>query len=220
MARTIKRYKRAFKKRRKQAPGFLQKGVGIAKKAYKIAKFVAGAINVEYKYFINGSSLTANTWNGNIVSLLYPSQGVAANERVGDSIKMKDLVIRGEWNRNVAGLTSEVCRVIVFIDKEGLITLGSQLLETTGTYGSVYSQKNENNRYLTKTLYDRSFVVNNTDNQQRFFKIILKGLNHHVHFLTGLNTVRNNEIKIATFCQSASNGSQFTYISRFTYVDN
>lgn len=213
---------RSYKKRnmKRKPKGFLQKALPVARKAFKIAKYVANAINVEYKYFLNGSSLSTNDWNGTIVSLLYPSQGIAANERTGDSIKIKDLVIRGEFNRNVLGLTSEVCRIIVFIDKENLVTTGSQFLQVTGSYSSVYSQKSENNRYLTKTLYDKTFVVNNTDTQQRYFKIYLKNLNHHVHFLTGLSTVRNNEIKMLTICQSASNGAQFSYISRFSYVDN
>ena len=116
-------------------------------------------------------------------------------------------------------MNSEACRLIVFIDKESLITAGTFLLQTTGTYSSVYSEKNENNRYLTKVLYDRTFVVNNADTQQRQFKIYLK-IKSPYPFLATTNQVRNNEIKIAFFTQSPTNGSQISFISRFSYIDN
>lgn len=192
----------------------------IAKTALKTAKFVAGVINAEYKYFVNGASLVAQDWNGGISQLIYPSQGIGATQRIGDSIKMKDLVIRGEWTRNTAGLTSESCRLIIFVDKDNDTTTGADFLQTTGTYGSVYSEKNENNRYKTKTLYDRTFDVNNYNRQTNKFKIVLKKLNHHVHFQAGTTTVKNNEIKMLLITQSPTNGSEFTYISRFSYVDN
>lgn len=210
--------KRTFKKRSYTKSKW--NVASIAKTALKTAKFVAGIINAEYKYFVNGASLTAQDWNGGLSNMIYPSQGVGASQRTGDSIKIKDLIIRGEWTRNTAGLTSESCRLIIFIDKENSVSQGSDFLQTTGTYGAVYSEKNEDNRYKTKTLYDRTFDVNNYNRQSNKFKIVLKKLNHHIHFVNGTNTIKNNEIKMLLITQSPTNGSEFTYISRFSYVDN
>lgn len=94
---------RRIRRTRRKPKSFLQKALPVAKKAFQIARKVASMVNTEYKYFINGISLTSVDWNGTIYSLTYPSQGVTASERTGDSIKMTDLVIRGEWNRNVLG---------------------------------------------------------------------------------------------------------------------
>ena len=74
-------------------------------------------------------------------------------------MKMKSLVIRGEFERNTLGVTSEVCRLIIFIDKDNTITSGSQLLNNYGSNAVVYSQKNEDTKFDSKIIYDKTFIV-------------------------------------------------------------
>ena len=191
----------------------------IAKTALKTAKWVASVVNVEYKEIQFGSSSTVASWNGTLNTLNTINQGVGVSQRTGDTLKMKTLALRGEFERNTLGATSEVCRLIIFIDKDNTITTGAQLLNNTGSNAVVYSQKNEDTKYDTKVLYDKSFNVNSVSSPQRFFDIVIK-IPYHAHFVAGTSTVGHNALKMAYFCQNATNGAKITWQSRLSYVDN
>lgn len=209
------RKKRNYKRSRKSTLGNV---ASLAKTAFKTAKFVAGLVNVEYKYYDIGAGLVTSTWNGAIVNLCQPAQGITALTRTGDSIKIKNLTFRGEFNKNVLGIASEVVRMIIFWDKQNVINTVADFLQYTGLYGSVYSQKNENTKYETKTLYDRSYIINSTY-QQRKFDVVLK-INQHCNFQAGSTTIDTGALKVLYIGQSPINGPQFSYNSRCTYIDN
>ena len=212
----MKRSRRNYKKKPK---GFLQKALPVAQKALKVAKFVAGVINVEYKWLQVGSSSTVGTWNGTLVTLNSCNQGSGASQRNGDTMKMKSLVIRGEFERNTLGVTSEVCRLIIFIDKDNTITSGSQLLNNYGSNAVVYSQKNEDTKFDSKIIYDKTFVVNDQSFKQIRFNIYKK-VGWHTHYTAGTSTIAHNALKMAFFTQTPSNGAKITYQSRLSFVDN
>ena len=192
---------------------------GLAKKAFKTAKWVAGLVNSEYKYFDVNILPSAHNYNGTITSALcVPAQGTAAQDRTGDSIKMKNLTIRGEWLLNAAGATQETVRIIVFIDKQNNITSGAQLLQSVGNVNAPYSPKNNDNRYDSKFLIDKTYVLD-ADNPIKKIDWVIK-LNLHQHFNTGTTTVDTNAIRIGLFTQSATSGAQFQYYGRTTYIDN
>ena len=50
---------RRIRRTRRKPKSFLQKALPVAKKAFQIARKVASMVNTEYKYFINGISLTS-----------------------------------------------------------------------------------------------------------------------------------------------------------------
>jgi len=218
----MRRYRKSNYRRKRTYRRKTKKGTnwaGLAKKAFKTAKWVAGLVNAEYKYFDVNILPASHNYNGTVTSALcVPAQGTAAQDRTGDSIKMKNLTMRGEWLLNAAGAAQETVRIIIFIDKQNNITSGAQLLQAVGNANAVYSPKSNDNRYDTKFIIDKTYVLD-SDNPIKKLDWVIK-LNLHQHFNTGTTTVDTNAIKIALFTQSATNGAQFQYYSRVTYMDN
>lgn len=196
---------------------FLQKALPVAQKALKVAKFVAGALNVEYRYNIASASLVSTSWNGSVNSLILPSQGDTAIARQGDSIKLKNIVFRGVVDYNTLGV-AETVRVIIFIDKQNSISTASQYLQTTGVYLATESVKNEDNKFRTKCLFDRHYMVS-ADRPQARIKWDAK-LNFHQHYQAGTTTVTTNALKILIISQNPTNTARMSYISRVSFVDN
>jgi len=197
--------------------GFLEKALPVAQKALKVAKFVAGIINAEFKYNLASASLVTPTWNGTVTSLCLPSQGSGADQRTGDSIKLKDFVIRGVIDFNALGVP-EMVRVVIFIDKQNAITTGAQFFQTVGVYLATESEKNEDNKYETKTLFDRTFMVSNYKPQTKFKYAMPIG--YHTHFTKGTTAISNNALKMCYISQNPTNSAKISYIVRTGYVDN
>lgn len=214
--------KRRIQKRRyKKAPqksSTLSNIASIAGTALKTAMFVKSLVNVEYKYFDSAASLAVQTWNGGLSSLCLPAQGVGALQRTGDSIKMKTLTLRYAWERNPLGINNEVCRIVIFIDKENSITLGSQYFTAIGTVNAPFQSKNPDNKYDTKVLYDKLHYVDTY--RPVTVKSLVINIDEHCHFNIGTTTVDKNALKMLLISQTATNGPQFTYNSRVSYVDN
>lgn len=213
MARKIYRKKKIQRK----PQNFLQKALPVAKKALKVAKFVAGIINAEYKYQEASVSLQVPTWNGTLYTLCTPAQGAGATARNGDSLKMMNLTMRGVIDYNTLGI-AEMVRLIIFIDKQNIITTGAQFLQYTGVYMATSSPKNEGNKFDTKVLYDRIFPVSLYKPQYKF--TINMKLNSHVHFAAGTTTIENGALKLLFISQNPTNSPRFSYITRVTFVDN
>ena len=190
----------------------------IAKTALKTAKWVAGLVNAEYKYYdVSPSSLIASTYSGYITGpLCAPPQGVDVESRTGDSIKMVNMTLRMLLQYN--GTNFENVRVIVFIDKENTITNVSDYLDTIGTTSSVLSPKNQVNQYDSKTIMDKTFAIS-ANRPQAIIQKVFK-LNLHEHFQASTTTVKNNAIKMIVIGQQPSAGSLFQYFSKITYLDN
>lgn len=212
-------YKRRYKKRnyKKKGNSTLGNVASIAKTAFKTAKWVAGIINAEYKYQEASVSLQTPTWNGTLYTLCTPAQGAGATGRNGDSIKMKTLTLRGLIDYNTLGM-AEMVRVIIFIDKQNVVTTGAQMLQYTGVYMATNSPKNEGNKFDTKILYDKCFPVSLYKPQYKFNTVIK--LNSHVHFAAGTTTIENGALKMLFISQNPTNSPKFSYITRVTYVDN
>lgn len=215
-----KRYPRKNYRRRKV---YKKKQTGtnwgsIAKTALKTAKWVAGLVNAEYKYWDVSPSLPiASTFNGYITGpLCAPPQGVDVESRTGDSIKMVNLTMRLllQWN----GANFENVRVIIFLDKENSITNVSDFLDITGTQLAVLSPKNQINQYDTKTIFDKTYNITQTRPQVLIEKVFK--LDMHEHFQASTTTVKNNAIKMIIIGQQAAAGTTFQYFSKITYLDN
>ena len=189
---------------------------GLARKAFKTAKWVAGLVNAEYKFFEVNTSPTAVDYNGGIYALCYPAQGVTAETRNGDSIKIKNLTLRGQFSQN--STTTETVRMIIFIDKENETVAGSDLLEITGSSQGVFSPKNPNLRFDSKILLDKTYIINSNSPIKKFDLTLKIGV--HTNFIATTTNASNNALKLLVIGQNASAGSKFQFYSRCTYLDN
>lgn len=211
--RTFKRRPRRTNKRRT--------GVNwgsLAKTALKTAKWVAGLVNAEHKYYDVSPSLPiASSYNGYLTGpLCAPPLGTDAESRTGDSIKMSNMTLRMVINYN--GTNYENVRVIIFLDKLNTILTVANYLDTVGLATAVLSPKNQNTQYDSKTIMDRTFAIS-SNRPQQIIKRVFK-LNLHEHFQASTTTVKNNAIKMIVIGQQAGAGATFQYFSKITYLDN
>lgn len=218
--------------RRKPVPGYggmVGRGVGYLRNQLttkgstanwmlKKVKQLADAVNIEYKEFELQTNPTPD-FNGTIVNLCVPAQGIAFNQRVGDSIKMQTLTIRG---RIVAGPTlAESIRIIVFIDKENQITVGTDMLDNTGGIYATLGAKNEDNKYRSQVLWDRTFDVSPNDRPIINFQEVIQ-IDVHEHFTAGLTAIRDNSLKLMMISNlsSVSATAQVVWCSYVSYTDD
>lgn len=206
--------------RRRRYPRRRQQGTnwtGLAKKAWKTAKWVASVVNVEYKQVGINQSTTNNNYNGVVYELITPAQGSANNQRTGDSIKCKNLTIRGQIQYDTI---AENCRVMLVMDKENSIATGANLLQTTGSVLATLSQKDNDNYYKSKILWDKVFTVN-ANMPIRTFNKVFK-LDFHTHFEAGSTTIEDGSLKLVFFGQTngAAGASQHLFVTEVSYIDN
>lgn len=199
--------------------GWLKSAVGVAEtamKAYTIAKSVQAIVNTEFKYYSLSSVNVTPNWNGTYFLLNSIPQGITAVTRTGDSVKLKNLVMRYEWFQNMA--IQEEVRVIIYWNKENNISTGPLMLTNAGSSLVTMSSKLEDNRYDTKIIYDKTHKVTSMNP-------IVKGefnfkLDHHTHFNAGTASPDMGALSMLVFSQQSVAGSNFSYVSRLSFVDN
>jgi len=218
--------------RRKRVPGYggmIGRGLGWAQRNFtskgSTANWVVGkvrqladAVNIEYKEFEINSNPTPD-YGGSVAVLCAPTQGVGFTSRVGDSIKMQTLTLRGKV---IAGPTlAETVRIIVFNDKQNVITTGTDLLDNPGTPYVVLAGKNEATKYQSQILFDRTFNVSPGYRPIIDFEAVIP-INLHTHFVAGSTTIKDNALKncIISGLSSASATAQVLWCSYVSYTDD
>jgi hypothetical protein len=143
----------------------------MARSAYRIGQEIKDLINVEQKRLEITSigAAAANTqlsFNGTTpVTLNNPSQGVADNQRTGDSIKCQTLTLR--WYHQVppafAGARVPVRFVLFWQEDNTTPQLLVNIFRTMGNANAVISPKDYDNRFNTKILHMRDYLVEGND---------------------------------------------------------
>lgn len=205
-------YRRRYKKKNYNKSGW----GNTARKALKIASTVAKMVNAETKYLDINLSPTASTYNGAIITLCNPTQGTNVNQREGDSIKMKNLTLRAQFKQN--GTVQESIRMILFIDKQNNINACSDLLAAVGVSNAIYSPKLEVNKFDSKILWDKTYIIS-TDSPIKEIERVIK-IGYHEQFVASSATLATNALKIAFISQSSLAGTTYAFYSRVTYYDN
>lgn len=209
------RAKKTFKKKSYSRTRGRTGVLAYAKKALKVASYVAKQINAEYKYTELANTGVVSSNAGGFYTLCQPAQGNLVNQRSGDSIKMKTLTLEGSVARNT---NDEIFRLIIFIDKEMSVTTTGSFWENPSDPQCVFSDKNQDNKFKTKVLYDRKFTVSTYQPLHRF-NIVLK-VPYHVHFQAGTSTIENNGLRLFMVSQQGTTGALFTFHAHTTYLDN
>lgn len=192
---------------------------GYAYSAFKLARRLADAVNIEYKERDTASSITPS-WTGSVASLVGNiAQGDGNAERVGDSIKLQNLTAR--MIVTPGSTNTEYLRVIFFHDKQNAITTGAQLLQNVGSIQAIISPKNEDNKYMTKILYDKVIPIVPTSAKAVFKDHIVIPLNWHTHYTAGSTTVKDGDLKVAFFSSVTTNSQALlSYNFWVSYTDN
>lgn len=187
------------------------------KQLWRDVKKLKDIINTEYKFSpFNHDAMVDNI--GTLTPLGYPSQGTGDTARVGDSIKLQRLSARGSIVYNGG---SSVARIIILNDKQSTVGNVWDYLDDTAynTVNAPYSPKDYDNRFTTKTLYDKTFCVS-ADNPHKLIDIDLP-LNFHTQFIDGTTSRRSGALQMITLSSSETSNLPYVRLNgKITFTDN
>jgi len=194
--------------------------MSVAKKAnaaYHMARKLKDQVGgIEYKH-VDLISAFAPDNDGDLVILNSIAQGDSDNTRDGDKIKMQNLTIRFDVIGNA--VTPDLVRLIIFHDKQNVIATVADYLQGVSEISSVLQPKNYDQRFRSKTLYDRTFTVSPDGPRIRHVTKVIK-LNISTQYQGGTTTALTGSLKFIVLAIPAVAVSAFNMVSRLTYTDN
>lgn len=194
-----------------------------ANKALRLARKVANLVNIEFKYKDTSLSQTAFDWSGSIATLNNPAQGQTDTTRIGDSIKVQSLKIRGTVNNASGANITSNCRLIVFWDEQEQISTAADLLENTASTVTPFSPKHYDKRFRSIVLFDQMVTmssVSGSNSAFRNFEIELP-IGKHTQFSAASTTINTGALKFLYISDLVtSNLPTITYYARVFYTDD
>jgi len=191
-----------------------------ANKALKLARRIADAVNIEYKEFYEDRSSTVAVWSGIYDTLNAIPQGDGNAERVGDSLKVQNLTLRGTIRIPTNATIGENVRVMVVWDKQNTLSAGSDLLQDTANEFTSFSTKNLNTKYQNQVLYDQVFrMIPNTEMSMQTIDIFIP-VNQHTNYQPGAIFITDGALKIFVFNDISGGACSYLYKALVTYTDN
>lgn len=180
-------------------------------------------INIETKYRPLYHAFGAVSDAGTLYPLSELAQGLTSTTRVGDSIRIQGLEIRGNVEINAAA-SNTLIRVMVFRDLDGpgtYPTIGD-VLEQTGGSAGVISTARFNRRERFSILYDELFALSSGSNASATFHYS-SGQNGHILYL-GTTAAEASDgkgtIYVLTVSNEAANTPSLRSYSRLLFTDD
>lgn len=220
--------KRQYKRKRVQRSkyGFLKSaaraGLALAAPsagvlALRMARRLKDMVNTEYKFYdVNNAS--SPDYTGSLSTLNTPSQGQTDITRIGDSIKVQNLVIRGSI---AVGGAANSLRMMILWDSQAKSSVTSDVLQYVGSVYAPFSPKNYDKRFQTKILHDKVYtLVPNSDSALRIFDLVIP-IDQHTQFEGGTSTINTGALKILLIsATTVPSAPSVTYQARISYTDN
>lgn len=194
-----------------------------ANKALSLARKVADMVNVEYKHFDQVVNAVQPDYNGTLVTLNNMAQGTTDATRIGDSIKVQNVIIRGQVVNNATSNQLNRTRIMLIWDEQNQISSITDLLESTGSVFVMYSPKNYDKRFRSIVLYDQVFSTATFTGSQAFFRDfeINLPINKHTQFSAGTTTINTGALKLVLISSGiTSNLPSVDGYVRVTYTDD
>lgn len=227
--RFLKRRKKRNRGGRKDTSFFKTVGT-IARRGYKIAKFVKSLMNTEFKYLDTfGTVVPTNSSAQNCIWLTDIDAGTGPSNRTGYSVRSKFLQTRFSLTMNASATTTTV-RVLIFVDTnpaqasavpvvnsvinmDGDTTIGPLSMDFPGRY---------------QVLKDKIISLNANGNAQKTFKFNYNWTEKdeaiaHVRWDVTGDTVtdkRQNHIFMLVTSNQSTNTPNLNYFCRYRFIDN
>ncbi len=221
-------YQNAYKKRKRIYGAAFNQGKSDAATALRIARATAKLINVEFKSFdhLEEGTIT-NLPNAATFVLSNITQGDTAQQRDGNSVRLKSLLVNWNLRIDASGNPNQPCRSVIFIDWQNTgedPALAGEVLENTGTTSNdkmtaLPAILSDPGRFTI--LYDKTYNLNNTaGGGNRTFEFYSKK-DYHLKFeSTGGDAQRKGSIWMAVYTNATSDTPAVTVQSRIRYLDN
>lgn len=177
--------------------------------------------NAEAKFYdvtFTASPLLAAPTINNISNM---AQGLTESTRIGNSIKVKDLVLRYQIAPNYTGFAYENIRLMIIVDKmqDGVAPTAAEIFQNTGFYNSPLN-KNFTDRFAL--LKDQYIDLLQQGSNQLAGKIYVK-LDYHIRYLGTGSAVADQgpgTLYVITTNRENANAPAINCYSRLNYFDN
>jgi len=184
-------------------------------------------INIETKFYDYTTTATSVPNTGVVASITQMAQGLTSTTRVGDSIRLQHMEVRGRFVINSAATTS-LCRVMVVRDLDGYGTAPnvSDILEyTSSTLGPVSPYKfNKKQRF--SILFDELLSLQGgaaTDGMSSQVFTFSTAHQGHVLYLGSTGSAASDgkgTVYVAWISDEATNTPTVAFASRVLYTDD
>lgn len=193
----------------------------MARSAYHIARSLAETVNVEMKQHPVAVAFTSADATGSTpVTLNTIAQGVTSVTRVGDSIKLHELVFR--YHHTLSTATVGRMRVVLYWDESNVVTSFAQLFDTQGLApgGATLAGKTYDNRHLSQILYDHTSFIDSDDPQSRNFEFRIN-INKHTQYDVGTSNIVTGALKLIYWADTNTiNNNYITALALLDYTDD
>jgi len=175
-------------------------------------------INAEVKVFDAAGANITPTTTGTITDLTSAiAQGVADNQRVGDSLKVLRLSINAQFSMNSTANGTQFCWVTLCRSHDEIMT-AAQLNTLDANAYAYLGNPPPDYKDQYRMLWQRRLVVD-PEHQSILVMADIK-LNDHVQFNGGGATVNSGCLFMGIWSSSTTNNPDFGYVLRVEYVDN
>jgi hypothetical protein len=181
-------------------------------------------INIETKIIQTNTGSTVFGTTGVLVPISECAQGLDyINNRVGDSIKMQRIEIRGRIFKNAAA-TQTVTRILLVRDLDGFGTLPTtnDILDSVGIASAPLTPYEYLNRKRFSILYDELLTVNNTGDSSAVFEVNVAHEGHILYLGTTAAAASDGKgsLYMLFISDEGTNTPSFNFFSRIYFTDD
>lgn len=180
-------------------------------------------INVEEKILQVSRTATACTPTGALESISTVAQGVNFTERIGNSIKMQNIEVRGRIFIN-ASATRSIVRIILVRDLDGYGSTPNvgDIMESTGAAVDCLAPHDFLNRKRFSFLYDELLTINNTGDSSTVFEISIPHEGHILYLGATAAAASNGKgsLYMLFISDEATNSPTYSFYSRIVFTDD
>lgn len=188
--------------------------------ALKQLSYIRGLINSETKYHDTNTSVAPTSGAASVTNMTLCAQGDTIDNRNGNSVLAKYLVLRLNYVMNTLDTTVNI-RCVIFVDKEnanGTAPVIGDIIQ-----GGLYNGPiNKVNGKRFAVLRDWSIVLNTGGNASKTDKIYipLKGLHVKYDGTTAAQGDASENHCYLAFVTNSGNASAVDFFTRFGFHDN
>lgn len=183
---------------------------------------------LETKYKNNSDISGTNTinFNGNFTQLSNPAQGTGDTSRIGDSITLKGLRIRGTLAMDPASTVNNVVRLMIVQyhpDNSAQAPQTSDLLQASGSAISVVSSFQHDESRKFRVLWNRTYALSlNEQSRYRYvdIRVPMKKIKKKIQYLAGSATSGFNQIYLFQISNVNSSMPVLDWYSNLRFTDS
>ena len=189
----------------------------LALQAYKGVKYLKGLVNSEMFHRTNSGSTTTSS-TGTMTLLNGFSQNDTDNGRTGNSVLMRNVLIRLVFTQNATAISTQY-RVMIVLDTQQISDTNPSVTDILESANPLSTLK-VGNAGRFKVLKSWMFTTDDTKSQTRVINYY-KNMQMHTRYNGTADTdIQKNGLYLVTICNQATNTPTMDFYWKVGYHDN